>query len=139
MPETPHGASGSLQHGCFECSPGRAVGSLWGDNALLMIDKNMIAQALRIYNRGSRWAKKQLCTIPYIAVCGSYSVRRGEGAYSPSSTASIRMPTMMMPMNRYCLRVSFSFRKIRDSSRDTTHTQDRMGAAMAPLPLMAYT
>ena len=60
--------------------------------------------------------------------------------YSPSITASIRMPTMMMPMNMYCFLVSFSFRKMRDRISDTTHTAEMMGAAMAPLPLaMAYT
>ena len=59
--------------------------------------------------------------------------------YSPSRTASIRMPTIIMEMNRYCFFVSFSFRKILDSSKDTTHTLERMGAAMAPLPLIAYT
>ena len=55
--------------------------------------------------------------------------------YSPSITASIRMPTMMMPMNRYCFLDSFSFRKMRDRIRDTTHTAEMMGAAIAPLPL----
>ena len=55
--------------------------------------------------------------------------------YSPSITASIRMPTMMMPMNRYCFFDSFSFRKMRDRIRDTTHTAEMMGAAIAPLPL----
>ncbi len=55
--------------------------------------------------------------------------------YSPSITASIRMPTMMMPMNMYCFLDSFSFRKMRDRIRDTTHTAEMMGAAMAPLPL----
>lgn len=55
--------------------------------------------------------------------------------YSPSITASIRMPTMMMPMNMYCFLLNFSFRKMRDRIRDTTHTAEMMGAAMAPLPL----
>jgi len=62
-----------------------------------------------------------------------------EWDHSPSMTASIKMPTMMIPINRYCFFVSFSFRKILESKRDTTHTEERMGAAMAPFPLMAYT
>ena len=56
-------------------------------------------------------------------------------AYSPSITASIRMPMMMMKMKAYCFFVSFSFRKMRDRIRDTTHTAEMIGAAMAPLPL----
>ena len=61
-------------------------------------------------------------------------------AYSPSMTASIRMPMMMMKIKAYCFLVSFSFRKMRERISDTTHTAEMIGAAMAPLPLaMAYT
>ena len=60
--------------------------------------------------------------------------------YSPSMTASIRMPMMMMKIKAYCFLVSFSLRKMRERIRDTTHTAEMIGAAIAPLPLaMAYT
>ena len=59
--------------------------------------------------------------------------------YSPSITASIRIPIIMMVMNRYCFFVSFSFRNILDNNKETTQTEERIGAAIAPFPLMAYT
>ena len=59
--------------------------------------------------------------------------------YSPSNTASIKIPTMMIPINKYCFFVSFSFKKMRDNNNETTHTLERIGAAIAPFPLIAYT
>ena len=35
--------------------------------------------------------------------------------------------------------VSFSFKKILDNNNETTQTQERIGAAIAPFPLIAYT
>ena len=60
-------------------------------------------------------------------------------SYSPSKIASIKIPTIMMQMNKYCFFVSFSFKKILDRIKDTTHTLERIGAAIAPFPLIAYT
>ena len=59
--------------------------------------------------------------------------------YSPSNTASIKIPTIMIPMNKYCFFVNFSFKKILERINDTTHTLERIGAAIAPFPLIAYT
>lgn len=47
------------------------------------------------------------------------------------------MPMMIMPMKKYCFLVSFSLRKMRDNNNETTHTHERIGAAIAPFPLMA--
>ena len=60
-------------------------------------------------------------------------------SYSPSKTASIKIPTIMIPINKYCFFVNFSFKKILDKIKDTTHTLERIGAAIAPFPLIAYT
>ena len=59
--------------------------------------------------------------------------------YSPSKAASIKIPTIIIVMNKYCFFVNFSFKKILDKINDTTHTLERIGAAIAPFPLMAYT
>ena len=67
------------------------------------------------------------------------SIKETAVFYSPSNTASIRIPVIIMAINIYCFLVSFYFKKILYNSNDTTHTQDKIGAAMAPLPLMAYT
>ena len=70
--------------------------------------------------------------------CGNSTA--GGRFYSPSMMASIRIPMMMIKINAYCFLVSFSFRKMRERIRETTHTAEMIGAAMAPLPLaMAYT
>ncbi len=58
---------------------------------------------------------------------------------SPSTIARIMIPSITRKMNTYCFAVSFSFRKILERISDTTHTDDMMGAAMAPFPLIAYT
>lgn len=42
-------------------------------------------------------------------------------------------------MKRYCFFVNFSFKKMRDKSNDTIHTEEMIGAAIAPFPLIAYT
>ena len=49
------------------------------------------------------------------------------------------MPTIIIEINKYCFAVSFSFKNILDKSKETTQTEDMMGAAIAPLPLIAYT
>ena len=57
--------------------------------------------------------------------------------YSPSKTPSISTLMIMRVIKKYCFFVSFSLRNILESKSDTTHTHERMGAAIAPLPLIA--
>ena len=58
---------------------------------------------------------------------------------SPSIIAKIKMPTITKNKKKYCLAFNLSFRIILDNNNETTHTDDIIGAAIAPFPLMAYT
>lgn len=49
------------------------------------------------------------------------------------------IPTIMIEINKYCFADNFSFKNILDKSNDTTQTEEIIGAAIAPLPLIAYT
>ena len=42
-------------------------------------------------------------------------------------------------MKKYCHFVSFSFRKILERTNETTQTDEMIGAAIAPFPLIAKT
>ena len=81
--------------------------------------------------------KKTTVNLWFLSDIFIFSINRS--FYSPSNTASIKIPTIMIPMNKYCFFVNFSFKKILDNIKDTTHTLERIGAAIAPFPLIAYT
>ena len=58
---------------------------------------------------------------------------------SPSIAASVSIPSITNIRKKYCNFVSLSFKNILESKSDTTQTAEMIGAAIAPLPLIAYT
>ena len=93
------------------------------------------SMAKRLLN--TRYKKEMLTSLLKMSISFLCYIRKI--FYSPSKTASIKIPTIIIVMNKYCFFVNFSFKKILDKINDTTHTLERIGAAIAPFPLIAYT
>ena len=93
------------------------------------------SMAKRLLN--TRYKKEMLTSLLKMSISFLCYIRKI--FYSPSKTASNKIPTIIIVMNKYCFFVNFSFKKILDKINDTTHTLERIGAAIAPFPLIAYT
>ena len=81
-----------------------------------------------------KWLQATLLAILY-----STGLQTSNFFYNSSAIANKRIPKMTNAINTYCFLVSRSFKKILESIRETTQTDEMIGAAIAPFPLIAYT